>query len=214
VTFEDDKKGKVLSTGIIKVNDHFTLNDVSLVDKLRYNLLSVSKLVDADFEIIFRKSSLQVLGSSSRLVCGISHIGKVFQAEFSFAQSSLKCLILQSLFEIWKWHRRLGHLSFDLLCRLRVLGLLRRLPLLKFESNLVCASCCHGKMIVTSHSPVNTVMTEQHSYSIWTLSVPLGFAPWEASHIFLSSLMIILVTLGFSSWKVMMKCLSTFGAWL
>jgi hypothetical protein len=34
--------------------------------------------------------------------------------------------------------------------------------LLKFESNLVCASCRYGKMIITSHSLINTVMTEQH----------------------------------------------------
>jgi transposase InsO family protein len=32
--------------------------------------------------------------------------------------------------------------------------------LLKFESDLVCAPCRHGKMITTSYSPVNTVMTE------------------------------------------------------
>jgi transposase InsO family protein len=32
--------------------------------------------------------------------------------------------------------------------------------LLKFESDLVCAPCRHGKMIATSHSLVNTVMTE------------------------------------------------------
>jgi hypothetical protein len=37
VTSEDEKKGKVLGTGVIKVNDHFTLNDVALVDKLKYN---------------------------------------------------------------------------------------------------------------------------------------------------------------------------------
>jgi hypothetical protein len=42
VTFENDKNGKVLGTDIIKVNDQFTLNDVALMDKLRYNLLSVS----------------------------------------------------------------------------------------------------------------------------------------------------------------------------
>jgi hypothetical protein len=42
VTFGDDEKGKVLDTDIIKVNDFFTLNDVDLVDKLKYNLLSVS----------------------------------------------------------------------------------------------------------------------------------------------------------------------------
>jgi hypothetical protein len=41
------------------------------------------------------------------------------------------------------------------------LGLLRGLPLLKFESNLICAPCRHGKIIIASHSLVNTVMTEQ-----------------------------------------------------
>jgi transposase InsO family protein len=56
---------------------------------------------------------------------------------------------------------RLGHLSFDMLCRLSGLGLLRGLPLLKFESDLICALCHHGKMIVASHSPINIVMTEQ-----------------------------------------------------
>jgi hypothetical protein len=108
-------RGKVLSTSIIKINDHFILNNVALVDNLRYNLLSVSQLVDADFDVIFHKSGSHVLDSSGKLVYGISHIGKVFQVDFSFAQSSVKCLISQSLSELWKWHRRLGHPSFDLL---------------------------------------------------------------------------------------------------
>jgi hypothetical protein len=152
VTFGDDKKGKVLGTGIIKINDYFTLNDVALVDKLRYNLLSVSQLIDADLDVLFRKSGSQVLDSS--------HLRKVFQVDFSFAQSSVKCLTSLSSSELWKWHRRLDHLSFDLLCRLSCLGLLRGLPLLKFESNLVCYPCHYGKMIVAFHSLVNTVMTE------------------------------------------------------
>jgi hypothetical protein len=124
MTFGDDKKGKVLGTGVIKVNDHFILNDVALVDKLRYNLLSVSQLVDADLHVLFQKSDLQVLDSAGNLVCGVSQIRNVFQADFSLAQSSLRCLLSQSSSELWKWHRRLGHLSFDLLCRLSGLGLL------------------------------------------------------------------------------------------
>ena len=94
-------------------------------------------------------------------MCGISRIGNIFQADLSSAQSALMCLISQSSSELWKWHRRLGHLSFDLLCRLSGLGLLRGLPLLKFESDLVYAPCHHGKMIAASHSPVNIMMTEQ-----------------------------------------------------
>jgi hypothetical protein len=160
VTFRDDKKGKVLGTNVIKVNDFFTLNDVTLVDKLRYNLLSVSQLIDADLSVFFRKSDSRVLDSSGSLVCGVSRIENVFQADLSFAQSSLRCLLSQSSFELWKWYRRLGYLRFDLLCRLCCLGLLRGLPLLKFESNLVCAPCCNGKMIAASHSPINTMITE------------------------------------------------------
>jgi hypothetical protein len=106
------------------VNDCFTLNDVALVDRWRYNLLSVSQLCDADLSVLFHKSNSHILDSFGKRVCGIFRIGNVFQAEFSSAQSSLRRLILQSSFELWKWHRRLGHLSFDLLCRLSGLGLL------------------------------------------------------------------------------------------
>jgi hypothetical protein len=79
-------------------------------------MFSVSQLIDADLDLLFHKSNSYVLDSSGKHVYGISRIGNVFQADFSFAQSSMKCLILQSSFELWKWHKRLGHLSFYLLC--------------------------------------------------------------------------------------------------
>jgi hypothetical protein len=78
LTFGDDKKGKVLSTSIIKVNNNFNLKDVALVDKLGYNLLSISQLVDHHLDILFRKSGSKVLDSCDDLVCGISRIEKVF----------------------------------------------------------------------------------------------------------------------------------------
>jgi hypothetical protein len=102
VTFGGDKKGEVLGTDVIKVTDCFTLNDVALVDMLRYNLLSVSLLCDANLSVVFRKSDLHVLDSSGKRVCGISRIENIFQADFSSAQSSLRCLISQSSSELWK----------------------------------------------------------------------------------------------------------------
>jgi hypothetical protein len=96
VTFGDDKKGKVLGTDVIKVNECFTLNDVALVDRLRYNLLSVFQLCDTDLSVLFRKSDSHVLDFYGKRVCAISHIGNVFQADFSSAHSSLRCLISQS----------------------------------------------------------------------------------------------------------------------
>jgi hypothetical protein len=67
-----------------------------------------------------------------------------------------------------------------------------------------------------------TIRVNETSWSyVWRLrshylgmGYDIGYAPLEASGMFLSSLMTILITLGFSSWKVRMKCLSTFGAWL
>jgi hypothetical protein len=93
VTFGVDKKGKVLGTDVIKVNDCFTLNGVALVDRLRYNLLSISQFCDADLSVLFWMSDSHVLDSSVKRICGISRIGNVFQANFSSAQSSLRCLI-------------------------------------------------------------------------------------------------------------------------
>jgi hypothetical protein len=43
----------VLGISIIKVNDHFTLNDIALVDKLKYNMLSISQLVNTDLDVFF-----------------------------------------------------------------------------------------------------------------------------------------------------------------
>jgi predicted secreted Zn-dependent protease len=100
VTFGDDKKGKLLSTGVIKVNDCFTLNDVALVDRLRYNLFSISQLVDADLSVLFHKSDPHVLESSGKRVCGVSRIENAFQTDFSSTQSSLRCLISQSSSEL------------------------------------------------------------------------------------------------------------------
>jgi hypothetical protein len=100
VTFGDNNKGKVLGTSVIKVNNYFTLKDVALVEKLRYNISFVSQLVDADLDILFHKYGSEVLDSHGDLVCGIFRIKKVFQADFSFAQSSMKCLISQSLYEL------------------------------------------------------------------------------------------------------------------
>jgi hypothetical protein len=80
-----------------------------------------------------------------------------------------------------------------LLCRLSGLGLLRELPLLKFESNLVCAPHCHGKMITAFHSPINTVMIEHLGQLLHMDTIV------KANGTFLSLLMTIFDTLGVSS---------------
>jgi hypothetical protein len=48
-----------------------------------------------------------------------------------------------------------------LVSRLSGLDLVRGLPRLKLEKDLVCAPCSHGKMVATPHTPLTDVMTER-----------------------------------------------------
>jgi hypothetical protein len=159
ITFGDNGKGKVCGFGAVRISDHFTLREVVFVENLGFNLLSVSQLLDDGFEVIFKRGASRVLDSRGDLVCSILPHGRVFRIDFSGSSGPSHCLLAKPSSDLWKWHRRLGHLSFDLLSRLSSLGLIRGLPSLKFERDLVCAPCRHGKMVAASHPPVNQVMT-------------------------------------------------------
>jgi hypothetical protein len=53
VTFGNNKKCKVKTKGIIKVNEHFISKDVAFVEHLKYKLLYVSPVLDDGLEISF-----------------------------------------------------------------------------------------------------------------------------------------------------------------
>jgi hypothetical protein len=56
-------------------------------------------------------------------MCMIVPEGQIFRANFSQGVGASRCLVAGVLAALWKWHRRLCHLSFDLLSRLSWLGL-------------------------------------------------------------------------------------------
>jgi hypothetical protein len=106
INFGDNGRGRVLSEGEIKVSDKITLRRVDLVQSLGYNLLSMSQLLDEGFEVLFRPSGSRILDSRGDLV--------VFRGDFSQSSGVERCFLASSSSELWKWHRKLGHLSFDL----------------------------------------------------------------------------------------------------
>jgi hypothetical protein len=125
ITFGDNGHGRVLSEGEIKVSDKITLRRVALVQSLGYNLLFVPQLLDEGFEVLFRPGGSRILDSRGDLVCMVVPEGQVFRAEH--------CFLAGSSSELWKWHRKLGHLSIDLLSHLSKLSLVRGLPQLRLE---------------------------------------------------------------------------------
>jgi hypothetical protein len=125
ITFGDNGRGRVMFEGEIKLSDKITLRRVALVRSLGYNLLSVSQLLDEGFEVLFLPGGSQILDSRGDLVCMVVPEGQVFRADFSQSSGVESYFLASSSSELWKWHRKLGHFSFDLLSRLGKLNLVQ-----------------------------------------------------------------------------------------
>jgi hypothetical protein len=117
-------------------------------------------VIDEDLEVRFMKNECSVLDSSGKIVFKISHIGRVFRADFDVSPSDkLMCLVANTYKDLFFWHRRLGHVGFDHLTCVNGLDVIRVLPKLKCDSDIVFSSCRHGKMCAGSHPSLTKVMT-------------------------------------------------------
>ncbi|WVZ64206.1 hypothetical protein U9M48_013767 [Paspalum notatum var. saurae] len=140
----EDKGCKVKGVGAILVFENFILRDVAL----------------EGYGVRFNKGCSRVLDAQESLVCLVLPFGKVFRVDFLSSSGPFRCFVASPSSVLWKWHRRLSHLSFDLHAKLSSLDLIRGLPKLKNERDRVCHPCRHGKMVAAFHIPaVNQVMT-------------------------------------------------------
>jgi hypothetical protein len=69
------------------VNESFVLKDVALVSNFHFNFLSVSQLLEDDYEVCFKKGLSWVLDARGDLVCHISPFGRVLSADVSHSSS-------------------------------------------------------------------------------------------------------------------------------
>ena len=118
ITFGDNSQGKVLGVGSVLLSAKLSLRKVAFVWNLGFNLVSVSQLLDEGFEVRFKKSACCVLDAEETLICSLLSFGQVFKVDLTSVSGPTHCFVASPSADIWKWHRRLGHLSFDLLVRL------------------------------------------------------------------------------------------------
>ena len=92
-------------------------------------MLSVSQIVDEDFEVHFKKTESKVFDSCGDSVLNISRCGRVFKANFdNHVSPAITCLVAKFDKNVMFWHRRLGYVGFDHLTGLSGLDLVRGLP--------------------------------------------------------------------------------------
>lgn len=144
---EEGKVMEATSTGDIKVLSMIgnrqvtiTLKDVLCVPGLRVNLLSVSSIEKAGFEIIFSNSKMFVKKNNITYVEG-ERIGSLYKIVFM-------CMInlsanLASYNDIELWHKRYGHLNYTSL--INNLKVVNGLNISNKKENKLCEICVLSK---------------------------------------------------------------------
>jgi hypothetical protein len=119
VTFGNDAPGKIKGKGMVSLNNvKGKAQDVLLVDGLKHNLLSVSQMCDIGCEVLFTSKDCKIksLNSGQVVAKGIRTENNVYVLKENREECHLR-----KHDESWLWHRRLGHLNFDHLIKLKKL---------------------------------------------------------------------------------------------
>jgi len=119
ITLGDRGKCNIIGVGKVGSDSSHTINDVYLVDGLKFNLLSVSQLCDSGNKVIFDKEKCTVQDAKSgEVVITAPRSNNVYSLFTNkTAGEEIKCL--KALKDDPKlWHRKLGHISMHTLNKL------------------------------------------------------------------------------------------------
>ena len=108
-----------------------------LVENLKHNLLSNSRLCDQGYKVILDKIKYVIENACDGKIL---FVGK-------------RCV------NVYKWHRRLDHVRMDLISKFSKNDLVKGFPKIGFEKDRICEACQVGKQIKTSFKKKNHVST-------------------------------------------------------
>jgi transposase InsO family protein len=159
VTFGNDEPGKIKGKGMVSLsNGKGKAQDVLLVDGLKHNLLSVSQMCDRGCEVVFTSKDCKIKSVNSGQV-----VAKGIRTEnnvYVLKEDKEECH-LRKHDERWLWHRRLGHLNFDHLIKLKNLEAVKDLPRISKPQDSVCKPCQVGKLTRTQFKSKSSTSTEK-----------------------------------------------------
>ncbi|GJS73909.1 retrovirus-related pol polyprotein from transposon TNT 1-94 [Tanacetum coccineum] len=145
VKFRNDHIANILGYGDYQIGN-VTISRVYYVEGLGHNLFSVGQFCDSNLKVAFRQHTCFIrnlegvdllIGSRGKNLYSLS-LGDMM------ASSPICLLSKASKTKSWLWHRRLSHLNFGTINRLARHGLVRGLPMLKFEKDHLCSTCVIG----------------------------------------------------------------------
>ena len=142
VTYGDNGKGFTKGYGNINCNN-VVFQNVSYVKGLKHNLISISQLCDADYEVHFTKKEGRVVNIDKNIVLSASRKDDIYVLDmFSSDKALMQCFFTKSQTNLsWIWHKRFSHLNFKNLSKISNQDLVRGLPKFSVVKDKMCSAC-------------------------------------------------------------------------
>ena len=113
VSFGGNNKGKIIGKGTIRIENLF-INEISLVENLNFNLISISQLCDIGYRITFQANKCFGISKDNKQ----SFIDQRHENIYLLDTKSNDLQYLVSIKEESdQWHRKLGHISVKLISK-------------------------------------------------------------------------------------------------
>ena len=147
-------EGKGLVTATVKAANGaktLDLRDAFLVPDLRANLISVSKVTDRGYRVIFSDTRAEIVDKDGNAKLVANRVNDLYCLEGSGeAASCLEATVQRSSKEsrntLEDWHIRLGHLNLTYLRDAARKGSMRGLKIKGADNDFDCEICLQGKM--------------------------------------------------------------------
>ncbi|GKA49065.1 retrovirus-related pol polyprotein from transposon TNT 1-94, partial [Tanacetum coccineum] len=113
-----------------------TFTRVAYVNGLKHNLISISQLCDANFNVLFTKTQETIFNQNNEIMLIVPRRRYVYVVDMSsYNEESNACFFAKASSSInWLWHKRLSHLNFKNINKLAKQNLVTGLPSLKMEN--------------------------------------------------------------------------------
>jgi len=121
------------------------LQDTLFVPDLRTNLLSVGKIADRDYTVVFDKDAAKVLDKDGDRVLTAKRVNGLYYVN-SDGVENCKASVESERTTLLQWHRRLGHLNFKDLIEASRCGIYKDLNVEIATTSPECNICPRGKM--------------------------------------------------------------------
>ncbi|GJR93843.1 retrovirus-related pol polyprotein from transposon TNT 1-94 [Tanacetum coccineum] len=158
VVFGSNTKSKIIKKGTITYNS-LTIHNVSHVENLSFNLLSIGQICDKKCKVLFSNTDSEILKDDITIGRGIRKNGLYIMKMGNSPKDSLCLTLIDDTSTLW--HQRLGHANMRLIQSLSSKEPVRNLTKLKFESHF-CDACNIRKQVHARHKAKNMVSTTKY----------------------------------------------------